>query len=552
MNSAPAAASINRRHDLDALRAIAMLSGIAFHASLSFIPGGWPVQDESQAPALALFPSFLHGFRMPLFFLISGFFTAMLWRKRGLKSLLWHRFKRIFIPFVICVFTIIPVSNYIVGWAITKEFTQSVKDGPQAAAPGQGDNLWSAAATGDLEKIGSLLDSGAPVNLQDQTYGVTPLSTAVMHGQAEAVKLLLERGANANAPVRDGSTPLHTAAFFGEAEIAQVLLDNGADVSIKNSYGQTPVQLLTVDMAMTEMIAGMVNVKFDPEKIQSGRREISEMMGQAPGASNFSPAASMLYAILFMLPVLMHLWFLWFLCWLVAGFAIYAMIADAMKWNVQSSKWILSPLRFVWLVPLTLVPQYMMSEMAFGPDTSAGVLPLPHMLFYYAIFFWFGALYFDAKDSAGTLGKQYWLTLPIAVLVIFPLSMLITYGSPRWVPLIPSLRLLLNNLLQVLYAWMMTFGCMGLFRQILNSENKTLRYASDSSYWLYITHLPLIIFAQAFVSDWRLPAMVKFVLILVVVTGFLLVIYDAMVRYSFIGAILNGRKRRAAVATAAV
>ena len=35
---------------------------------------------------------------MPLFFLVSGFFTAMLWRKRGVSSLLKHRYARIFIP----------------------------------------------------------------------------------------------------------------------------------------------------------------------------------------------------------------------------------------------------------------------------------------------------------------------------------------------------------------------------------------------------------------------------------------------------------------------
>jgi hypothetical protein len=50
-----------------------------------------------------------------------------------------------------------------------------------------------------------------------------------------------------------------------------------------------------------------------------------------------------------------------------------------------------------------------------------------------------------------------------------------------------------NLLFQALYAWMMTFGCMGMFRSLLTKENRTIRYVSDSSYWLYLEHLPLFV-----------------------------------------------------------
>ena len=55
---------------------------------------------------------------------------------------------------------------------------------------------------------------------------------------------------------------------------------------------------------------------------------------------------------------------------------------------------VLSPARYLWLVPLTMVPQAFMgaggASPIFGPDTSAGLLPIPHVLAYYAIFFGFG------------------------------------------------------------------------------------------------------------------------------------------------------------------
>jgi len=95
-----------RYHDLDALRSCAMLLGIVIHGLLSFVPIPLPMvpQDINQSPEIyGYIFNFIHGFRMQLFFLISGFFTAMLWRKQGLRSLLKHRAKRILVPLVIFV-----------------------------------------------------------------------------------------------------------------------------------------------------------------------------------------------------------------------------------------------------------------------------------------------------------------------------------------------------------------------------------------------------------------------------------------------------------------
>lgn len=57
----------------------------------------------------------VHGFRMPLFFLISGFFTAMLWHKRGAVSLLKHRARRVLLPFAVSIIFIVPF----IGWGFS-------------------------------------------------------------------------------------------------------------------------------------------------------------------------------------------------------------------------------------------------------------------------------------------------------------------------------------------------------------------------------------------------------------------------------------------------
>ena len=93
-----------RYHDLDALRACAMLLGIVIHGLMSFIPVPLPgvPQDINQNPEVYVYVfNFIHGFRMQLFFMVSGFFTAMLWRKQGLRKLFKHRAKRILVPLII-------------------------------------------------------------------------------------------------------------------------------------------------------------------------------------------------------------------------------------------------------------------------------------------------------------------------------------------------------------------------------------------------------------------------------------------------------------------
>lgn len=96
-----------RLHHLDALRAVAMLLGILLHASLAYTGGPWMVRDEGHWTfAVANFA--IHGFRMPLFFLLSGFFTALLWRRYGIGGMLKNRATRIALPLVIALFTIVP------------------------------------------------------------------------------------------------------------------------------------------------------------------------------------------------------------------------------------------------------------------------------------------------------------------------------------------------------------------------------------------------------------------------------------------------------------
>ena len=79
--------SMTRFHELDALRAFAMLLGVVLHASLFLVTKDWPVVAKEISPELPYDDIVLaiHGFRMPVFFLMSGFFTAFYGNGAGHK-----------------------------------------------------------------------------------------------------------------------------------------------------------------------------------------------------------------------------------------------------------------------------------------------------------------------------------------------------------------------------------------------------------------------------------------------------------------------------------
>ncbi len=106
---------------MDNLRAIALLVGIFFHAAMAYSPMSenlWPAANEEKSITLAFAALFPHMFRMPLFFLISGFFAHMLLKKRGINGFVRNRMARILIPFA--VFLPLVIASLVGGiiWAI--------------------------------------------------------------------------------------------------------------------------------------------------------------------------------------------------------------------------------------------------------------------------------------------------------------------------------------------------------------------------------------------------------------------------------------------------
>jgi ankyrin repeat protein len=92
--------------------------------------------------------------------------------------------------------------------------------------------LFLAAQNGHAEAVRALLDGGADANKATADNGWTPLIWAAENGHAAVVRMLLDGGADANKARTDaGWTPLLMAAQTGHAEVVRMLLDGGADAN---------------------------------------------------------------------------------------------------------------------------------------------------------------------------------------------------------------------------------------------------------------------------------------------------------------------------------
>lgn len=512
-----------RYHFLDGLRGVAMLLGLVLHAAISFVGfEAWPAVDVKSDPDL--FNPILdaiHGFRMPLFFLVSGFFTAMMFRKRGLRGLVKQRRLRIGVPLVAGVLIVAPLMGILGEWG-----GEVKAERREVGAASQGE-VWQALLGGDAVELQQILEGGGDVEEKDER-GTPALHLASIMDRGDLIEILVDNGADLDSRGADGGTALMSAAFFGRVSAAEILLARGADVASTNHQGNDAMGAATMDFKIIEMVGKSIGVEVN-EETQAGREAIAELL-QSEGEEKNDDSLDWYWMGVFM-PVFHHLWFLYYLMWLLLFFVPLAWLVRKTGWRLPDVL-VVSPWCLFWVIPLTWWAQTGM-EGTFGPGTATGIFPWGVKLGYYAIFFFFGALCFGRGLWEEKVGNYWWMWILAAVpfLVVgrsWTHGELATQGQG----------------LAAVYCWLMIIGLMGLFRRFLNDGRRWVRYLSDASYWLYLAHMPLMIVVQILISGWDAPVFLKFGIVLIAPTALLLVIYEYAVRYTWIGVFLNGRKFR--------
>jgi len=130
-----------RFHSLDALRASALLLGIALHATMSFLPGfrdtGWPISDVSESASMGVLFYVVHIFRMATFFLVAGFFARLLFQRLGIGGFIKNRLRRIALPLLAFFPVVMPLCILPIVWAARQAVAAGTRmaGGPPAGFP---------------------------------------------------------------------------------------------------------------------------------------------------------------------------------------------------------------------------------------------------------------------------------------------------------------------------------------------------------------------------------------------------------------------------------
>lgn len=96
--------------------------------------------------------------------------------------------------------------------------------------------------------------------------------------------------------------------------------------------------------------------------------------------------------------------------------------------------------------------------------------------------------------------------------------------------------------------WTLVMLTLGVFRKLCSRPNPVIRYIADSSYWMYLIHLPVVAWLQVAVAEVSLPWFLKLAFVSVATIAIALLTYDLFVRATLLGQILNGRRKERVLA----
>lgn len=144
-------------------------------------------------------------------------------------------------------------------------------------------------------------------------------------------------------------------------------------------------------------------------------------------------------------------------------------------------------------------------------------------------------------DLLKVLQKYWHINLALAFITT-SISIIMTGVTPAFDLAPQGLQKLAYAFSYSVASWSWVLALVGMSLQFMSGINSTRRYLADASYWMYIVHLPLVMALQVAASQVNWSWWVEFPLILVVGLALMLGSYELLVRHTFIGAILNGRK----------
>jgi ABC-type multidrug transport system ATPase subunit/peptidoglycan/LPS O-acetylase OafA/YrhL len=248
---------------------------------------------------------------------------------------------------------------------------------------------------------------------------------------------------------------------------------------------------------------------------------------------------------------LFHLWFLYQLLLLyVAAIAIRALVVrldSAQRLRNALDRVVTNSIGMsyaIWLLGLPVaialmgLPMWLYFMGIPTPDQS--LIPTAPASIGFGTAFVFGWLVHRAPGALAAIEKRWWSNLLLAAVVtawMLHQSHLTPMATPGTIKTLYALAF-------GVAVWTWVLGLTGAALRFLSNYSATRRYVADASYWIYLAHLPVVVAFQIWVGRWPLPWGVKYPFVLVASFAVLFLSYHFLVRPSFLGKLLNGRKHR--------
>ena len=249
---------------------------------------------------------------------------------------------------------------------------------------------------------------------------------------------------------------------------------------------------------------------------------------------------------------LTHLWFLWVLLILYAAFLLLRAPFAAMDRDGTVGRlvdrltgaligpWTPAVMGAPLALALWLTPNWLA---IFGiPTPDYGFVPNPAALTAFGSAFALGAMLDRRRDLLGRI-ERLWLVFSVLAIGTGSGAFVLSGGAVFTLDPVtdPSLKIALA----CLYAFAVfasTMAVIALSLRFLSGYSAVRRYLADASYWIYIIHLPLVMAGHVLMLDAPLPWWGKLMAVIAGVMAVSLISYELLVRHTFIGKWLNGRR----------
>lgn len=257
---------------------------------------------------------------------------------------------------------------------------------------------------------------------------------------------------------------------------------------------------------------------------------------------------------------LTHLWFLWYLAILyVVTLGLRALVlrfagaGEGLRHAADRSLvWLTTSKRGMLLLTAFVGSMLLGMRWWFGVDTPYrrplpwALVPTPNSLGVYGVFFVTGWLLHRQPTLLDRIAAQW---KPHVIVGLIATAAVGYFAITRYDNANPGVILagvsvrIGYSLVYGLAMVTLVFGSVGLFVRFFPRESGLWRYIADSSYWLYIVHMPIVVWLQVVLHPFPLHWLLKLTLVLAVSTPVMLLTYHYCVRSTFIGLVLNGRRR---------